>query len=319
MPAGVAQPLERCRHVLLRIARPRAGWRIDEAERPLRGEFPPGGLRASAPLEARAHGTALGFGPSPLEAKHQPLVAWRQSIHRLGLAKQRRVEATHLQPRLASGRVAGQPCDGTPHHDAALAQRDVGHEALQPRALRRPTAGVPPVIIDACAKRVWPAHVLGGSGAAGVTRRTCTLRQPLGQGRVAAIPEGFSAEVMGVDCRVGGRVQAVPSLGGMDGRGLVASNLTPAASAGPAGAPWLSAAPGLGRSKAEAALRGAAAQRPQASSPSCTSRQASTGTVAPSPAERSAARRVASALPRSGLEPRVSVVGIRPSWLLFGG
>jgi hypothetical protein len=109
VPEGVAQPLERFLHVLLRIARHRAGWRRDASNRQLRGAFPPGGLRASAPLEARAPGKELGFGQGPLEAKNQPIVELRQIIHRLGIAHQRLVEATHLQHLLDIGMVAGQP------------------------------------------------------------------------------------------------------------------------------------------------------------------------------------------------------------------
>jgi hypothetical protein len=44
--AGVEQPLDRFLHVRSRIARPLAGWRLDAADRPLRGACPPGGLMA---------------------------------------------------------------------------------------------------------------------------------------------------------------------------------------------------------------------------------------------------------------------------------
>src|SRR5262249_42519925 len=51
LPEGCEQQLDRFLHVLIRIERHRAGWRIDESDRQLCGEFPPGSLMASAPLE----------------------------------------------------------------------------------------------------------------------------------------------------------------------------------------------------------------------------------------------------------------------------
>ena len=46
LPEGVEQQPDRFLHVLIRIECHLAGWRIDESDRQLRGEFPPGGLMA---------------------------------------------------------------------------------------------------------------------------------------------------------------------------------------------------------------------------------------------------------------------------------
>jgi hypothetical protein len=184
-------------------------------------------------------------------------------------------------------------------------------------ALRRPTAGLPQVSSDALDARVWPAAVLGGRGTSGRTRRTFSLRTPLGPGRLADRPQGLAAAGMGVHLRGLGGVQAGPCIGGMDWRGMVAIHLTPAASAWPTGAPGLSAAPSIGPGQTAAARRVAAAPRPQDRRPAGPRRQASTGTVAPAPAERIAARRVASARTRAGLELRARVLGSRTSLLVL--
>src|SRR5262245_33837198 len=113
--------------------------------------------------------------------------------------------------------------------------------------MRRTTARLTQVIIDDFDKRVGPAEVLGGSGEAILTRRTFTMRKHLVQGRLADIHQGLAAEVMGLDFRVVGSVHEITSIRGMDWRVMVAINLTPAASAGPEGAPLLSAATSMGR------------------------------------------------------------------------
>src|SRR6266700_2224188 len=113
------------------------------------------------------------------------------------------------------------------------------------------------------------------------------MRKHLVQGRLADIHQGLAAEVMGVDFWMVGNGHEVPSPGVIDRSVMVAINFTTAASAcaWPEGEPWLSAATSMGQWNADASLRVEASQMPQDSSPSCTRRQASTGTVAPSPDE----------------------------------
>src|SRR5262252_10689830 len=88
LPEGVEQQPDRFLHVLIRIERHLAGWRIDESDRQLRGEFPPGGLMAYAPLETSTHGKELGFGHGPLQTENQTIVELAQIINRIGIADQ---------------------------------------------------------------------------------------------------------------------------------------------------------------------------------------------------------------------------------------
>src|SRR3989442_2591697 len=107
------------------------------------------------------------------------------------------------------------------------------------------------------------------------------MRKHLVQGRLTDIHQGLAAEVMGVDFRMVGSGHEVPSPGVIDRSVMVAINFTTAASAcaWPAGEPWLSAATSMSQWNADASRRVAASQRPHNSSPSCTRRQASTGTL----------------------------------------
>src|SRR5262249_11198435 len=141
-----------------------------------------------------------------------------------------------------------------------------------------------------------PAQVLGCSGEAVLTRCTFTMRKHLVQGRLANIHQGLAAEVMGLDFGMMGNRHQITSTrvipGVIDWSVRVAIKLTIAAGAGPDSTPGLSAATSRAPSRAPEVSRAALAQRPHARSPSCTRRQAFTGTVVPSPAERIAARRV---------------------------
>jgi hypothetical protein len=161
-------------------------------------------------------------------------------------------------------------------------------------AMRRTTAGLTQVIINDLDEGVRPASILDGRGESVLTRRTFPMRKYLVQGRLADIHQGLAAEVMGVDFRMVGNGHEVPSPRVIDRSVIVAINFTTAVSAcaWPEGVSLLSAVTSIGQWTADASLRVAASQRPQDSSPSCTRRQASTGTGAPSPDESIAARRV---------------------------
>ena len=106
------------------------------------------GLVADPAVQARPEHVQLGLAHRALQAEQQPVVERPRVIDAVGVADHGIGHAAQIEQPIPVGVVASQPGGLQAEHQAGVAERDLGRQAREPRALRQSRARDAQVLVD---------------------------------------------------------------------------------------------------------------------------------------------------------------------------